>query len=341
MRVGDLPTPALVVDAAALTGNLDTMATALPGPRLRPHVKAHKCTALAREQVARGHRALTAATPREALGLAAGGLGDDILVANQVLDPARLGALATCGARITVAVDSDATVDAAARAGIGEVVVDVSVGMPRCGCPPDDAARIAERARRAGLTVRGIMGYEGHVVGLPDREARRAGVAAASAVLARVRTEVGGDIVSAGGTGTYDLHTVATEVQAGSYALMDTAYRRLDLPFAPALAVAATVLHVGPRHAVADCGLKALAMDHGDPAIDGAEVWFCSDEHVTFAPQGPLAVGGRIVVRPAHVDPTVALHERIHVAESLDPAAAVIDTWAVDLRGWDPPDARR
>jgi len=341
VRVGDLPTPALVVDAGALAANLDTMAHALPGARLRPHVKAHKCSELAREQIARGHPGLTVATPREALGLAAADLGTDLLVANQVLDPVRLRALTECGARVTVAVDSDATVAAAVAVGIREVLIDVSVGMPRCGCEPADAARIADRARAAGVAVRGIMGYEGHVVGVPDRAERAAGVAAATEILLAAHAAVGGDVISAGGTTTYDLHTVATEIQAGSYALMDTAYGAFGLPFTVAVGIVATVLHVGARHAVADCGLKALGMDHGDPTIDDADVWFCSDEHVTFASRHPLTVGDRVVVRPAHVDPTIAMHEHLHVAEAVHPDADVLASWPVDLRGWDPPDTRR
>jgi D-serine deaminase-like pyridoxal phosphate-dependent protein len=81
---------------------------------------------------------------------------------------------------------------------------------------------------------------------------------------------------------------------------------------------------------VADCGLKALGMDHGNPSIEGAEVWFCSDEHVVFAPESPLRVGDRIRVLPAHVDPTVAYHEFLHVFEG----DAVVERWDVDLRGW-------
>ena len=105
MKVTDLQTPALLVDAAALEHNLATMAAALPGPRLRPHVKAHKTTELARGQAAHGHRAFTCATIREVEGMVAAGLGDDLLLANEVLDARRLGALAD-RARITVAVDS-------------------------------------------------------------------------------------------------------------------------------------------------------------------------------------------------------------------------------------------
>ena len=172
MTLGELRTPALVVDAAVLATNLGTLASALPGSRLRPHVKAHKCTALARRQAAAGARSFTCATVREVEGLAAAGLGDDLLLANEVLDATRLGRLRDV-ARITVAVDSEATIDAAARAAVREVLIDVDVGLPRCGCRPADAGRLATHARSRGLLVRGVMGYEGHVVGLPDRERAR------------------------------------------------------------------------------------------------------------------------------------------------------------------------
>jgi len=333
--VADLSTPALVVDTVAFARNLDTMTAALPGDRLRPHVKAHKCTALAREQHRRGHANFTCATPSEMVGMARAGLGADLLLANECVDDSRLRALAGSGARITVAVDSEATVDAAAKAGIGEVLVDVNVFMPRCGCSPEDAPRLADRARAAGLDVRGVMGYEGHAVLMPDRAERAATTAKAMSRLADAAERVGGPVISAGGTGTYDLNELATEIQAGSYALMDGDYRKLDLPFARALAVVATVVHAGDKWSVADCGLKALAMDHGNPAIDDADVLFCSDEHITFVPHSPVRVGDRVLVWPAHIDPTIAYHERIHLADGPDVGSIVIDAWSVDLRGWD------
>ncbi|HUI02574.1 MAG TPA: alanine racemase [Acidimicrobiales bacterium] len=330
MKLGELATPALVVEAATLEHNLATMAGALPGARMRPHVKAHKCTALAARQRAHGHVGFTCATVAELLGMARAGLGDDLLLANEVVDRSRLAAMARCGARVTVAVDSDATVDAAAAAGIGEVLVDVNVGLPRCGCDPGDAGRLAERARDRGLVVRGVMGYEGHAVGVEDRARRAQLVAGAMELLVAAHRAVGGEVVSAGGTGSYDMNRAATEIQAGSYALMDSAYGRLGLPFGQALSVLATVVSVSPQWAVADCGAKALAMDHGNPTVEGAEVWFCSDEHLTFAPHGRLRVGERIRVVPAHVDPTVAYHERLVVVDGDD----VLETWPVDLRGW-------
>src|SRR4029077_5315314 len=104
MLVEELVTPALLVDAAAFEHNLATMADALPGDRLRPHVKAHKSTALAARQAAAGHLGFTCATIREVEGMAAAGLGADLLLANEVVDARRLGAIAD--ARVTLAIDS-------------------------------------------------------------------------------------------------------------------------------------------------------------------------------------------------------------------------------------------
>jgi D-threonine aldolase len=338
VKLADVPTPALVVDRAAFDHNVATMAAAHPGPRLRPHVKAFKSTALARELAAAGHRTFCCATIREVEGMAAAGLGDDLLLANEVLDCTRLGAVVAAGtARVTVAVDSDATVAAAAAGGVREVLVDVNVGLPRCGCDPADAGRLAAAARDRGLSVRGVMGYEGHLMREP-RDQKVAAVEASMKLLLEAAEAVGGDdsgvIVSAGGTGTYDCNPWVTEIQAGSYCLMDTEY----LPHAPAFRSAlylwTSVISVNPAGwAVVDAGLKALGMDHGDPTVvDAGDCWFVSDEHVTFGtrPGRPVAVGDRVRVLPAHVDPTVAMHERMVVVDGDD----VVDTWAVDLRNW-------
>jgi D-serine deaminase-like pyridoxal phosphate-dependent protein len=330
LNVRDLGSPALLVDADALQANLETLSRALPGERLRPHVKAHKCTALAHRQAAMGHRSFTCATPREVVGMAEAGLGEDLLLAHEVVDPVRLRAMADAEARVTIAVDSDETIRAAAGAGLREVLIDVNVGLPRCGCAPGDAGRLADVARAAGLEVRGVMGYEGHIVGNADRAAREKGCEESMEKLVRAHEQVGGDVVSAGGTGTYDCNRWATEIQAGSYALMDTAYRHLDLPLVPALTLWCTVISVSDKFAVADGGLKSLGMDHGDPELPGAKLWFCSDEHVTFAPEEPVNVGDHVRLIPAHVDPTVAYHERLYIVSG----DRVVDTWDVDLRGW-------
>jgi D-serine deaminase-like pyridoxal phosphate-dependent protein len=334
MQLDSLPTPALVVDSRALAHNMAIMTAAWPGTRLRPHVKAFKCTALAAALAERGHTSFCAATAREIAGLAASGLGSDLLLANELLDPERLRALADLDARVTVAVDSPETIAAAADAGLREVLIDVNVGLPRCGCHPEDAGALADAARARGLEVRGVMGYEGHLVGLEDRDAREEGTGVSMSLLARAHDAVGGDVVSGGGTGTWDINHSITELQAGSYLLMDTAYAQLGLPFDAALSVVGTVLSVNrDGYAVADVGLKALGMDHGNPSIAGAKVWFCSDEHITFSMRDGAAlpaIGSRMSVQPAHVDPTVAYHDRMYIVTD----NAVIDEWAVDLRGW-------
>ncbi len=323
----DLQTPALVIESEGLDANLHSMAQALPGDRLRPHVKAHKCTELARRQRKLGHRGFTCATVREMVGMAEAGLGDDLLLANEALDLRRLGEL---DARVTVAVDSEETLDAALHGGVGEVVIDVNVGLPRCGCPPEEAGRLADAARARKLRVRGVMGYEGHAMLVADEDDRRRLTDEAMERLLAAHADVGGDLVSAGGTGTYAINRAATEIQAGSYALMDTAYAKLELPFRSSLFVLATVISVSADYAVADCGLKSLGMDHGDPLVEGARVWFCSDEHITFAPEARVRVGDRIRVWPAHIDPTIAYHEALYLAHGDE----LVDRWAVDLRGW-------
>jgi D-serine deaminase-like pyridoxal phosphate-dependent protein len=336
MRVTELQTPAVVVDAAAFEFNLATMTAALPGDRLRPHVKAHKTTALAQRQADLGHRGFTCATIKEVETMAAAGLGDDLLLANEVVDARRLGAVVASGARVTLAVDSSATIEAAAAGGVREVVIDVNVGMPRCGCAPSEAGAVAAAARKAGLEVRGVMGYEGHLMMVDPAADRATKTEESMTLLLEAHADVGGELITGGGTGTYAINTWVTEIQAGSYALMDTAYGALELPFRQALFIEATVISAtssaGGGWAVADCGLKALGMDHGNPSILGAKVWFCSDEHITFSADPLPRPGDRIRVVPAHVDPTLALHTQMHI---LTPdGSEVAETWPIDMRGW-------
>jgi len=330
--VNDLPTPALAIDADAFDHNLRTMADQHPGDRLRPHVKAHKCTALAAAQQALGHHTFTCATPLEVVGMARAGVGTDLLLANETVDRDRLRAMAELDVAVTVAVDSEATIATASSAGITACLIDVNVGLPRCGVAPEGAGPLADRARAAGLTVRGVMGYEGHLMMVAGRTERLAAVEESMQLLTDAHADVGGEVISAGGTGTFDLHTATgiTELQAGSYALMDTHYGRQNLPFEQALSVIGTVISVNDKWSVADVGLKSLGMDHGDPTVIGGKVWFCSDEHLTYSPNEPANVGDRISVIPAHVDPTMAMHDTAWIVRDDE----VIDRWPIDLRGW-------
>jgi len=334
--IHDLPTPALVIEQSVFEANLAAMDAVRPGTELRPHVKAFKSTAMAARLAADGHTAFCCATPREAEGLVHAGLGHDVLLANESLDVARLGALAArddLEAKITVAIDSDATLDAAIAGGVRSVLIDVEVGLPRCGCDPAEAGRLADRARAAGLEVRGVMGYEGHLMMIEDRTERVGRVESSMALLLAAAADVGGDIVSGGGTGTFDTNTWCTEIQAGSYTLLDTDYAKLDLPFEIALNVLGTVISVSSKGwMIADTGLKSMGMDHGNPTWEGGDLFFLSDEHATLLPPeiSDWSVGDRVRLQPAHVDPTIARHEQLWLVDGDD----VVDRWDVDLRHW-------
>lgn len=335
MHVNELPTPSLVVDLAAFDRNVATMAARWPGTSLRPHVKAFKSTELARRLADAGHPTFCCATVREVVGMADAGLGQDLLLANESLALERLTPIVEAGtARVTIAVDSDETVAAAAAAGIREVLVDVDVGLPRCGCDPADAGRLADLARSHGMEVRGVMGYEGHLMREPE-DTKADLVERSMALLLEAREATGGDVVSGGGTGTWSINTWVTELQAGSYCLMDTEYVPHAAGFENALTCLATVISRSPKGwGVLDAGLKAFGMDHGDPKVlDAGDCWFVSDEHITFgvAEGADVRVGDKVRVVPAHVDPTVSQHERLHV---VDEAGEVVDVWEVDLRGW-------
>ena len=337
MLISELATPALVVDSAALDRNLATMAAARPGAALRPHVKAHKCTALACAQAEVGHTTFTCATPREVVGMAAAGLGDDLLLANETLDPR---AARGDGRRSDARDHGRGRLrrdDRRGRAGRrSRDVLDRRQRRPaalrlRTRTTP---GALADVARAAGLEVRGVMGYEGHLMMVADRaEQRRARSPRRWTLLLAAHADVGGDVVSR----RRHRHLRpprpwVTEIQAGSYALMDTAYDQLGLPFEQALLwSSARSSRSSAGYAVADVGLKALGMDHGNPSIDGAAVWFCSDEHITFA---PATSRRRSATGCASSPRTSTRRWRCTSARGSSRGDEVVDRWPIDLRGW-------
>jgi D-serine deaminase-like pyridoxal phosphate-dependent protein len=184
------------------------------------------------------------------------------------------------------------------------------------------------------MEVRGVMGYEGHLMREPG-DTKPDLVERSMALLLEAHAAVGGDVISGGGTGTWTVNTWVNELQAGSYCLMDTEYVPHAAGFENALTCVTTLISRSPKGwGVLDVGLKAFGMDHGDPKVlDVGDCWFVSDEHITFgvAEGADPKVGDRVRVVPAHVDPTVSQHERMHV---VDDQGEVVDVWEVDLRGW-------
>jgi D-serine deaminase-like pyridoxal phosphate-dependent protein len=360
MFANDIPTPALILDLPALDRNIQRMAAFFSegSCRLRPHVKAHKTRAIARRQLAAGScSGLTCATVGEAETVAP--FCDSILIANEVVGErtcARVAALArqvqarSSAGEILVAVDSAAGlghIGAAARDAavtIG-VLVDVNVGQNRCGVTSEeDAVVLAQQiSATAGVRLRGVMGYEGHAQPIRSRPEREAAARRAMSGLVAIANRVRGEgsaceIVSAGGTGTYDISgrcSGVTEIQAGSYALMDTDYAAVGVPFEQAFWVVGTVVsRPAPDRCVTDSGHKAATKDHGFPSvvgIEGAMITALNDEHAVIAlpPDSHVRVGDRIHLIPSHTDPTVNLHDAFYVVEG----DRVVDVWPI-ARGW-------
>ncbi len=332
-----LRTPCLVADGEAIDENCrvaDEAAQRL-GVRIRPHAKAHKCSSLLRRQLSLpGVKGVTCATASEAQTLA--GLGfDDILIANEVIARGSRDALvgvAQTGAALTVAVDSRRGVEVIARVAesarreIG-AVVDIEVGGRRCGVAPasDDVWELAELAFATdGIRLEGIMGYAGHGNYLASRHERlrvaadvKSRLNVAASALRRRGLPV--ETITGGSTGLFDCDQGLTEAQLGSYVLMEGRYGAVGLPFVPALFCVATVISRPRRdHAILDCGWKALSPEFGFPILPpGLDPVAFSDEHLGCRVTGtPPQVGDVLLVIPAHLDPTMNLHDRLVLFEA-------------------------
>ena len=355
LAVDDLDTPALLVDLDALERNLATMARFFAGrpAHLRPHVKTHKCPEIARRQLAAGARGITCAKLSEAEAFAAAGF-DDILIANEIVGPAKIARLMALArrARVTVAVDDVTNVAALSQAAQREglrlpVLVEVDVGMGRCGVAPGEPALALARkvADAPGLELAGLMGYEGHLVLVRDQAERTARVEAALAPLIGTkalleREGLAVPVVSGGGTGTYDItgaYPGVTEVQAGSYVFMDATYLPVRPEFEPSLFVLTTVISRPDRNRlVVDAGLKATTGEFGPPyvlGIEGIESVRLSEEHGRIGLAEGNAVtlrpGDRLRLIPSHCCTTVNLYDRLYAVRG----GVVKGVWPIAARG--------
>lgn len=341
-------TPALVIRRAALMHNIAAMQArcTAAGVALRAHGKMHKCSTLGRLQVDAGAVGLCCQTVGEAEAFAAAGI-PDLLVTSPVAawGVERLAALAGGATRISVVADDAAQIDrlaaAARRRDVRiDVVIDVDLGQHRSGARPEAVNELAWRIAGSGsLRFDGLQAYVGHLQHIADRDARRA---ANEAVTARLAAVVEGlraaglppVRVTGGGTGTFALDLaggVFSELQAGSYALMDVEYGGCDSPdagdwpFAPALFIAATVVSAQHKtHATIDAGLKAVAVD-GPPArvVAGAPAdarWFAmGDEH------GAVAQAATFAQLAAARDPLA----RAAIIDEIDGDASIV--WPTEL----------
>jgi D-serine deaminase-like pyridoxal phosphate-dependent protein len=349
--VEELLTPALILDLSVATRNLSAMSDriALMPAELRPHAKAHKSAEVARLQLEHGAIGITTATVAEADAMARAGV-PDILIANQVVAAPAIDLAVAVAARTrtTVAVDDLDNLEmlagrAAAAGCLLGVVVEVDVGMGRGGArTTEEALTLATRAAALpGIELRGLMGYEGHCAGELDVELREHEVCASMARLTAVADRcraigLGIDIVTSGATGTYRFageYPGVTEVQAGSYVLMDRYHEALAPEFECALTVLTTAISSHDDLVVFDAGRKGIGADLRlpDPPGPGAEIAFVNEEHLGVRSPGgapSFRVGDRVALVPGYAPTAVNLFGAYHVVDG----GQVVDVWPVLAR---------
>lgn len=349
-----IPTPALVLDADIFEKNIKTMMDYLSskGVSIRPHTKTHKTPMIARLQMNSGAIGLCCATIGEAEAMVNAGL-DHILIANQVVGEDKIRRLVSLAryADIMVAVDDIKNLldlsEAASSINISlGVLVEIDVGMGRCGARSiEDAIELSKKAvDLKGINFRGVMGYEGHVVFVVDREERTNAGRAANTRLVEaaeaIRNEgIPVEIVSGAGTGTFDIaaeNPGITEIQAGSYVFMDLTYEKLEMPFKQALTVLTTVVSRPEQDIVVmDCGMKAISVERECPKVqdfENLEILKLAEEHAVGhlpASETGLLPGDKLHLIPSHCCTTVNLHDKIYVVRG----SRVEAIWPVTARG--------
>lgn len=341
-------TPALVVDLDIFEANVAAMASLLraAGKTVRPHVKTHRTPELARRQLGGPAVGVTCATVGEAEVMVEAGI-DDIFVANEIVDPAKLARLVALAhdARVAVAADDPEPVASLSRAAVTagvnvDVLIDVDILIHRCGVASaaDAVALAAVIERLPRLRLGGIMGYEGRLrLSVEDRDGK---IGRAYAMLAEVRAALLGagfpvKVVSASGTSTLRealADPTITELQTGVYALMEPELLVMDLPFRCAVTVRGTVISRHPGRVVLDIGRRVVGLENGPPVPRGFEASriAVNDEHTILAMADPLpALGSRLDLVPGQIRTTSNLYDHVWAARG----GEIVDRWPVAARG--------
>jgi D-serine deaminase-like pyridoxal phosphate-dependent protein len=332
----DLDTPALCLDLDVMEANIRTVAEACRrrGVHWRPHAKGHKVAQIARTEIAAGAIGVTCAKLGEAEVMAAGGV-HDILIANLIVGPTKVRRLVELRRMADPVVCIDHLDQALplsrafAEAGLSlRVIVEVDIGLARVGVQPGEpAVQLArELAQLPGLQLAGIMGYEGHLLALPDRDEKAHKIHAALDVLVDTKQQLlaaglSCEIVSCAGTGSYLMaieHPGITEIQAGGAIFMDLFYRhQCQVPeLGYALTILTTVVsRPTPERAIIDAGRKTMNIEIDTPQVldrTGIVVERLSAEHgqLRLDPAAQsLKIGDRLELVPGYADLTTMLHD--------------------------------
>jgi len=362
--VTDVDTPALILDLERFEANLARLTGAVRGRRVRvrPHAKSHKCVEIARRQITAGAIGICCQKTSEAEPFLAGGIAD-VLITNEVVGDRKTLQLAQLAARypsakVGVCVDDPRSVTQLAHAceqthAHIEVYIELDVGHNRAGVTDVGAVVAVGRAiaAHASLVLRGLHAYFGNAQHVRSIAQRRQAIAAATGVAqsaqrALIAAGLKCDVITGAGTGTFMLEAtsgVYTEIQPGSYVMMDIDYAKneqeLSWPaFEQSLMILTTVMSrrkdAQSDRATLDAGLKSFSTDSGPalPAFAGWQVRGVSDEHTVLERNGTgpdLLLGDKPLLIPGHIDPTVNLHDWI-VAVRGDRVEAV---WPIDARG--------
>jgi D-serine deaminase-like pyridoxal phosphate-dependent protein len=360
----ELDTPCLTVDIDILEHNLANMQASVRAAHkdIRPHAKAHKCSLLAKKQIEAGAIGVCAAKVSEAEALTDAGV-PGILITGPVVSAQkieRLAAILTKDPTIMGVVDHPENVhrlDEAmqARRLSLDVLLDIDVGLGRTGVLPEAAFELAGQiTKTSNLRLKGIQAYAGfvqHIQSYPERKnASLECMQKAADLFGNLKEkEPSCTIFSGSGTGTFDIDTQIpelTELQVGSYAVMDAEYLNIAAKndpdrfsdFQPALTLLTTVISVNqPEFVTVDAGLKSLYRHGGEPFVispgftDLRYDWF-GDEHgrLTCKDGGNLPQLGTVLeLVTSHCDPTINQFDCLYITQG----GKVIDKWPIDLRG--------
>jgi 3-hydroxy-D-aspartate aldolase len=327
----ELDTPCLIVDLDTAEQNILKMeleANSM-GVSMRPHAKTHKSSYWAKKQIEAGAIGICCAKVGEAEVMARAGIRG-ILIPNQIIGEEKIQRLISVAkmTSLIVACDSEPNLTELSMAATADriqigVIVEVNIGMDRCGVDVDEALRLAKIIDTLpGIKFMGVMGYEGHIVAERDyetrsNEARKAIGILRSAVKKIESTGMSCEIVSAAGTGTYrftGLEDSVTELQCGSYIFMDGDYMEVMDDFEPAMYLMTTVIsnHIN-NQVVVDAGLKSISIDRGLADViepTDAKLLRHSEEHSKITiKRGKLNIGDKVKLRPKHGDTTINLHD--------------------------------
>lgn len=368
MRKTDLDTPCLILDIDIFQKNLTLMRDyALDcGKMLRPHVKTHKCSAIAQQQLAQGGCAgLCAAKISEAEKLIDCGI-TNILVTSPIVTGIKIKRLFDCFERapgLMVVVDNRDNAELLSAAAVARktglplgVLVDVNPRMGRTGVDYKDALPLAEFVNTLpGLKLKGIQCYAGlvqHIKDFSERQADSLKLMNKAAEVFREMRKAGlpAEIFTGTGTGTFDIDTQIpelTDIQVGSYCVMDAEYCNIGskndektfFTFKPSLSLLASVISVNQDNFVTvDAGLKALYLTPDAPphvlnpgGRGWRYEWFGDEQGKVFFEHKDMKpeLGDVIELSASHCDPTINLYDFIWVVRD----GEVIDKWPIDLRG--------